>query len=226
MYKVMIVEDDPMVASINQQYLERNQNLKIVGQFRNGQEALEYLENNGADLAVVDYYMPIMDGLEFVRKCHEKNIKTDVIIVTAANTAQDISEFLQLGIVDYLVKPFTYERFQKAIDKYLYRKNLAKQDKTLDQAEIDKLLSQDQNIRPAEKVVLEKGLQEQTLERIRTYLEEHKGTLMSSNEIASEVNLSRITVRRYMNYLVENREIISQNDYSTGGRPSIKYTKN
>lgn len=226
MYKVMIVEDDPMVASINQQYLERNQNLKIVGQFRNGQEALEYLENNGADLAVVDYYMPIMDGLEFVRKCHEKNIKTDVIIVTAANTAQDISEFLQLGIVDYLVKPFTYERFQKAIDKYLYRKNLAKQNKTLDQAEIDKLLSQDQNIRPAEKVVLEKGLQEQTLERIRTYLEEHKGTLMSSNEIASEVNLSRITVRRYMNYLVENREIISQIDYSTGGRPSIKYTKN
>lgn len=226
MYKVMIVEDDPMVASINQQYLERNQNLKIVGQFRNGQEALEYLENNGADLAVADYYMPIMDGLEFVRKCHEKNIKTDVIIVTAANTAQDISEFLQLGIVDYLVKPFTYERFQKAIDKYLYRKNLAKQDKTLDQAEIDKLLSQDQNIRPAEKVVLEKGLQEQTLERIRTYLEEHKGTLMSSNEIASEVNLSRITVRRYMNYLVENREIISQIDYSTGGRPSIKYTKN
>ena len=226
MYKVMIVEDDPMVASINQQYLERNQNLKIVGLFRNGQEALEYLENNGADLAVVDYYMPIMDGLEFVRKCHEKNIKTDVIIVTAANTAQDISEFLQLGIVDYLVKPFTYERFQKAIDKYLYRKNLAKQDKTLDQAEIDKLLSQDQNIRPAEKVVLEKGLQEQTLERIRTYLEEHKGTLMSSNEIASEVNLSRITVRRYMNYLVENREIISQIDYLTGGRPSIKYTKN
>lgn len=226
MYKVMIVEDDPMVASINQQYLERNQNLKIVGQFRNGQEALEYLENNGADLAVVDYYMPIMDGLEFVHKCHEKNIKTDVIIVTAANTAQDISEFLQLGIVDYLVKPFSYERFQKAIDKYLYRKNLAKQDKTLDQAEIDKLLSQDQNIRPAEKVVLEKGLQEQTLERIRTYLEEHKGTLMSSNEIASEVNLSRITVRRYMNYLVENREIISQIDYSTGGRPSIKYTKN
>ena len=46
MYKVIIVEDDPMVASINQQYLERNQNLKIVGQFRNGQEALKYLKDN------------------------------------------------------------------------------------------------------------------------------------------------------------------------------------
>lgn len=225
MYKVIIVEDDPMVASINQQYLERNSNLEIAGQFRNGQEALEYLKENEVDLAIVDYYMPVMDGLEFLRKCHERNTKTDVIIVTAANTAQDISEFLQLGIVDYLVKPFTYERFQKAIDKYLYRKSLVKQEKTLNQAEIDKLLSQNQEIRPSEKIVLEKGLQEQTLERIRTYLDEHKGILMSSNEIAREVNLSRITVRRYMNYLVENREIISQIDYSTGGRPSIKYTK-
>ena len=44
---------------------------------------------------------------------------------------------------------------------------------------------------------------------------------MSSNEIASEVNLSRITVRRYMNYLVENREIISQIDYSTGEETAL-----
>ena len=225
MYKVMIVEDDPMVAAINQQYLERNPNLKIAGRFRNGRDALEYLEKNEMDLAVVDYYMPVMDGLEFVRKCHEKNIKTDVIIVTAANTAQDISEFLQLGIVDYLVKPFTYERFQKAIEKYLARKSLATQDKTLNQAEIDRLLSQNQETGSVEKAVLEKGLQEQTLQRIRDYLDEHKGILMSSNEIAREVNLSRITVRRYMNYLVENREIVSQIDYSTGGRPSIKYSK-
>ena len=59
-------------------------------------------------------------------------------------------------------------------------------------------------------------MQEQTLELIRSYLEENKWIFLSSNEIASKVNLSRITVRRYMNYLVENREIISQIDYSTG----------
>ena len=56
--------------------------------------------------------------------------------------------------------------------------------------------------------------------------EENKGIFLSSNEIAGKVNLSRITVRRYMNYLVENREITSQIDYSTGGRPSVKYQKN
>lgn len=61
---------------------------------------------------------------------------------------------------------------------------------------------------------------------IRDYLEQNRGTFLSSNEIASKVNLSRITVRRYMNYLVEHREITSQIDYSTGGRPSVKYQKN
>lgn len=64
-------------------------------------------------------------------------------------------------------------------------------------------------------------MQEQTLELIRSYLEENKWIFLSSKEIASKVNLSRITVRRYMNYLVENREIISQIDYSTGEETAL-----
>ena len=69
-------------------------------------------------------------------------------------------------------------------------------------------------------------MQEQTLELIRSYLEENKWIFLSSNEIASKVNLSRITVSRYMIYLEENREIISQIDYSTGDCSSVKYQKN
>ena len=103
-------------------------------------------------------------------------------------------------------------------------KNISTQDKELDQSEIDRLLAQNTSHSP--KALLEKGMQEQTLELIRSYLEENKRIFLSNNEIASKVNLSRITVRRYMNYLVENREIISQIDYSTGGRPSVKYRKN
>ena len=64
-------------------------------------------------------------------------------------------------------------------------------------------------------------MQEQTLELIRSYLEENKWIFLSSNEIASKVILSRSTVRRYMNYLVENREIISQIDYSTGEETAL-----
>lgn len=222
MYKVIIVEDDPMVAAINRQYMEKNKEMQIVGEFRNGQDALAFLETHSVDLAVVDYYMPVMDGLEFIKKCREKDSALSIIMITAANSAQDLSNFLKLGIVDYLVKPFTYERFQKAIEKYLFMKGVIREDRNLDQEEIDRLLS------PAEtdkgSMPLEKGLQEQTLQMIRAYLKEHKGNYMSSNEIARHVELSRITVRRYMNFLLENNEIISRIDYTTGGRPSIKYS--
>lgn len=222
-YKVIIVEDDPMVASINRQYLQSNPALLIVGEFRNGQDALLFLKKHPADLAIIDYYMPIMDGRQFILNCHEQQLPIDIIMITAANHAQEISLILQLGIVDYLVKPFTFDRFQMAVEKYLSMKKVLRPDAQLSQTELDKIMSP--NSVPNSQQLLEKGLQEQTLILIRNYLCEHPGIYLSSNEIAVKVGLSRITVRRYMNYLLENHEIVSQVDYSTGGRPSIKYRK-
>ncbi len=222
-YKVIIVEDDPMVASINRQYLQSNPELSIVGKFRNGQDALLFLEKHPVDLAVIDYYMPIMDGQQFILNCHEQQIPIDIIMITAANHVQEVSRILQLGIVDYLVKPFTFDRFQMAIEKYLVMKKVLRPDTQLSQAELDRIMSP--SAVPNSQQLLEKGLQEQTLTLIRNYLCEHPGVYLSSNEIAGQVRLSRITVRRYMNYLLENHEIVSQVDYSTGGRPSIKYRK-
>lgn len=223
-YKVIIVEDDPMVASINRQYLQSNPELSIIGEFRNGQDAIHFLEKHPVDLAVIDYYMPIMDGHQFILNCHQKQLPVSIIMITAANHVQEISEILQLGIVDYLVKPFTFERFQIAIAKYLNLKKVLRPGAQLSQTELDKIMSP--KLAQSSQQLLEKGLQEQTLTLIRDYLCEHTDAYLSSNEIAGKIGLSRITVRRYMNYLLENHEIISQIDYSTGGRPSIKYKKN
>lgn len=195
----------------------------IVGEFRNGQDAILFLEKNPVDLAVIDYYMPVMDGREFILNCRERQFPISIIMITAANHVQEISGILQLGIVDYLVKPFTFERFQIAIEKYLSMKRVLHSEAQLSQVELDKILSP----KPVQSTqqLLEKGLQEQTLTMIQNYLCEHPDVYLSSNEIAGKVGLSRITVRRYMNYLLENHEIVSQVDYSTGGRPSIKYRK-
>jgi CitB family two-component system response regulator MalR/two-component system response regulator DctR len=226
MYQVIIVEDDPMVASINRQYLLANPMFQVVGEFRNGKEALDYLEKQSVDLAVIDYYMPFMDGKEFMTICKERKIYLDIIMITAANSVRELNDILHLGVVDYLVKPFTYERFQQAIQKYMEYRKVLKQDRnrTLNQNEIDRIMAP--KPAPASTQMLEKGLQPQTLDIIKQFLAQHPGVYMSSNEVAASVNLSRITVRRYMNYLLENGEIISQVDYTTGGRPSIKYRKN
>ena len=59
MIRIIIVEDDPMVAQLNAAYLERLEGCCVVGQFSNGLEALEYLRKNPGELAIVDVYMPV-----------------------------------------------------------------------------------------------------------------------------------------------------------------------
>lgn len=68
-----------------------------------------------------------------------------------------------------------------------------------------------------------KGLQSQTLSRIEAYLRAAPETRHTSDEIASHVGLSVVTVRRYMNYLAEQQVIGSEMDYRTGGRPCLVY---
>ena len=76
------------------------------------------------------------------------------------------------------------------------------------------------------KAELQKGVQKKTLDKIRVCLSVHPGNYLPCEQIASETGLSRVTIRRYMNFLIEENEVISQIDYSTGGRPSILYQIN
>ena len=225
MYRVIIVEDDPMVASINKQFLELNSKLNLVGMFKNGKEALKYIRKHKVDLAIVDYYMPILDGKEFIKQCLIEHLDIDIIMITAANNVKEISEIIKLGVLDYLVKPFTKERFLQAIEKFLsFKKTLSSND-TLNQEELDQFLLLQTNLEHPQDL-LDKGLQPKTLNLIQEYLREHSDCFFTSSEISKAISLSRITVRRYMNYLLENGDIISQIDYSTGGRPSIQYQYN
>ena len=66
-------------------------------------------------------------------------------------------------------------------------------------------------------------MNETTLNMVREYLMANPDGFFTSEQIAEQIHLSRITIRRYMNYMVDTGEIISTIDYKTGGRPSIKY---
>ena len=69
MYQVIIVEDDPMVAEIDKQYVEHNSHsLAVAGVFHNGQDALDFIRSTPVDLILLDYYMPVMDGRTFLRQ--------------------------------------------------------------------------------------------------------------------------------------------------------------
>ncbi|MBQ8382731.1 MAG: response regulator [Clostridia bacterium] len=220
MYKVLIVEDDPMVAMINEQYVGRDKRFTVVGKCRDGAAALEYLNVHEVDLLVLDVYMPHMDGFETLRQIRKKQIPVDVIMVTAANGCESLEEALHLGAVDYLVKPFTFDRFRMALDKFIAQTDALKEIGTLNQKSIDFII---ESSRKRSEELYPKGIQEKTLRLILAHLKDHSDKWLTGDAIAEQIGLTGVTVRRYMNYLAESGKVIAEMNYSTGGRPCMLY---
>ena len=220
MYKVVIVEDDPMVAMINEQYISRNKNFVVVQKCSDGKSALEYLDKNEADLLILDVFMPYADGFETLRQIRKNKVSVDVIMVTAANDKESLEEALHLGAVDYLVKPFTFDRFRVALDKYAAQRDALKDIGTLNQKNIDFIID---NSRKKCEELYPKGIQEKTLQLIINQMEEHREVWLTGDDIAEKTGLTSVTVRRYMNYLAETGKVVGEMNYETGGRPCMLY---
>ena len=219
-YKVLIVEDDPMVSMINEQYVNRNKVFRVVKKCKDGKSALEYLENNDVDLIVLDVYMPLMDGFETLRQIRKNKKSVDIIMVTAANDRASLEEALHLGVVDYLVKPFTYDRFRIALDKYVSQVAALKDLDTLNQKNIDFII---ENAHKKSEELYPKGIQEKTLQTILDEMKKNPSKWMTGDEIAERIGLTGVTVRRYLNHLTEKGILLSEIDYETGGRPCMRY---
>lgn len=226
MYEVLIVEDDPMVAMINRQYVNKNTHFHVCEVCNDGVSALEYLEKNVVHLVILDQYMPQMNGLALLKSIREKEIPVSVIMVTAASDSNTIEEALRLGIVDYLVKPFLSARFDQALETFLNRQDAFHDLSNFKQHHIDALL--ENSLSPTPKITddLPKGIQEKTLDRMCSFLKDNQDKEFTSEVIADEVGLSKVTVRRYMNYLLERNTIVERMNYETGGRPCVLYRWN
>ena len=220
MYTTVIIEDDPMITRLNRRYIEQDSRFAVVQTFSAAHPALFWLRRNPIDLIILDVYMPQMSGTELLLQLRAEGVDADVIMVTSANDAKTVNDAVRLGAVDYLVKPFAYERFRQALDVFCRRRESVQRD-SFSQDVLDHTLFQ--AAAPTPPVTPPKGLQSQTLSRIEAYLRAAPETRHTSDEIASHVGLSVVTVRRYMNYLAEQQVIGSEMDYRTAGRPCLVY---
>lgn len=219
-YKVLIVEDDPMVSMINEQYVRKDKDFIVVNSFRNGQSAIEFLEKNQINLVILDVFMPYMDGIETLKKIREKKFDVEVIMVTAANDTKTLEETMHLGVLDYLIKPFAFERLQIALEKFKAKKSALNEKTVLDQSSIDKLM----NSYKKEAKTYPKGIQETTLKRILEFFD-NNSDWNTTDSIAENLNISIVTARHYLSYLVKENKIKEDINYSTGGRPCMLYRK-
>jgi response regulator of citrate/malate metabolism len=217
--KILIVEDDPMVAHIHRHYLNELKNFEIIDVIDNGLDALAFIRKYSSqiDLVILDVQMPKMNGLEVLKTLREDGNDVSVIPITAVNDNKTISEFLNLGVIDYLVKPFSQERFNQAVYRCELKYKMFQENGKLSQRDIDQMFN------TSSESNLPKGLQENTLNYILKSINEHKGELLDVEEVSQITNLSKVSLRKYLDYLTEINAIEKRIDYGTVGRPKYKY---
>ncbi|MBN2040736.1 MAG: response regulator transcription factor [Spirochaetes bacterium] len=113
-YTVFIAEDEQPARDLLTSYIFQRTELKLAGWSMNGKDALEKLSENSYDLAFVDINLPVLTGVEIIEKLEQR----PYFIFTTAYDNYALKAF-ELGAVDYLLKPFSMERFNTAVDKAL-----------------------------------------------------------------------------------------------------------
>ncbi|EGT5619734.1 response regulator [Clostridium perfringens] len=217
--KILIVEDDPMVALINKRFLENMGFKNILGPVQTEEEIIKVLDKENIDLILLDVYLPKKNGIDILKSLRYKKYLTDVIMITAANSVEEVKRAFAYGVTDYLVKPFEFERFEEAINKYKQKNNLLNKREALSQQDID-VISKSLE----EKIELPKGLNQKTLDRIMEFLKENQRKVWTLREIAYELKISNVTIKKYMDYLEDVKKVNVTLTSGNVGRPEYKYT--
>ena len=219
MINVLVVEDDPMVAQLHEHYLSQIKGFQLCDVANNGDMALKLLSKKCYDLLILDIFMPTMDGLQLLARIREHGFDVDVIIVSAANDKDKIKQALRLGAVDYIIKPFEFERFNLALNNYLKRYNIVSEQSILEQSDLDQTI-----IRREEQVAvsLPKGLDKNTLATVWQCICQLEG-MFTTEEVASKVGISRVSIRKYLEFLKSLHLLKLDLHRGSVGRPVYKY---
>ena len=111
--KCLVVDDEPLAGELIQEYISQVPALELVAYCWNAMEAFEILKKETIDLVFLDIQMPVLDGMEFVKSLQD----APAVIFTTAYRDYAVESY-ELDIIDYLLKPITFPRFFKAVNKY------------------------------------------------------------------------------------------------------------
>ena len=221
MIRVLIVEDDPMVADLAAVYLEGIEGFCLEGRANSGEAALELLRAGEIDLVLLDMFMPGMTGMELLRIIKTSFFNTDVIMITAAQNSDDILNALRMGVADYIVKPFTVERFRTALEQLREKRQLLTSPEVpITQEILDKRIFIKKSGQPPADTP--KGIDATTLQNIIQVLQGCSGPF-SLKDIEPLTGISRISLKKYFDYLTAADRLGSEKDYGGHGRPVTRY---
>ncbi len=110
--RCLIVDDEELARNLLQNFIERLPHLEVAGQCKNPLDAMALLQHNDVDLVFLDIQMPGLTGVEFLR-----SMKISPLVIFTTAYPEFALEGYSLDVVDYLLKPFSFERFVQAVNK-------------------------------------------------------------------------------------------------------------
>lgn len=220
MIRTLVVDDDPMTASIHRSYVERVHGFEVVGEAHSGREAVDLARKLSPDLVLLDIYMPDLSGLEVLRRLREPGApRVDVIAITAAKDVGTLRSAIHGGVIHYLVKPFFFEALRERLDAYATLRGRLDRLREPEQEDIDHVFSL---MRAHGRKSLPKGISAPTLALVvEALMAAREG--ISAVDVGGRAGLSRGTSRRYLEYLVSTGAAELSLRYGSTGRPEHLY---
>ncbi|HEY8480418.1 MAG TPA: response regulator [Spirillospora sp.] len=220
MIRVLVVEDDPVAAEAHRSYVERVDGFGVAGVVHSGAEALRFCERSDVDVVLLDFYLPDTHGLTVCRALRAAGRDVDVIAVTSARDLAVIRSAVSVGVVQYLLKPFTFASLRDKLDRYArFREQAVGAGEVSGQADVDGMLA---TLRTPAHRTLPKGMSEETLQAVTEALAGAPDGL-SAAAAADLTGVSRVTARRYLEYLAENGLAHRRPHYGQVGRPEVRF---
>jgi response regulator of citrate/malate metabolism len=216
-WRVLIVEDDPAVARYHELLVSQTPGFAVVGVADTAAIAAAMGQRSNPHLILLDLALPGRDGLTLLKQLRGRRQAVEVITISANRNSATVRACAHLGVVDYLVKPFPPDRLRQALRLFVNRMS-AVRETDLDQAEVDLLTASGRIARRA----VPKGLEAERVEDVRAALR-RSDKLMTAQELATQVTLSRVTARRYLEYLAATGEAEVVSLRGGTGRPRKGY---
>jgi response regulator of citrate/malate metabolism len=218
---VLVVEDEPVAAEAHRVYVERVPGFVVCGMAYDGAGAIRILgdPSSPVDLVLLDMHLPDLHGLNVVRAMRTAGNRADVIAVTSARDLEVVRAAVSQGVVQYLLKPFTFAALRDKLARYAaYRAQLAG-DVASGQHEVDRVLA---TLRGHDPNSLPKGMSPDSLDAVVAVLRTCQEAL-SATEVAAVLGASRVTARRYLEHLADCGLVVRRSRYGGTGRPEVEY---
>jgi response regulator of citrate/malate metabolism len=225
-----VVEDEPVASAAHAAYVGRMAGFTLAGTAPDGQSALRLLTELSAsgepvELVLLDMNLPDLHGLDIARRMRSAGILADIIAITAVREVAIVRSAVAIGVVQYLIKPFTYATFADKLTSYrLFRQQLTAPESGArrtgaSQSEVDQAFA---SLRAPSELPLPKGLSVSTLDSVKEYLKQQSAPV-SATEVMTALGMSRVTARRYLEYLADAGTVTRAPRYGTPGRPENEY---